>query len=116
MAFQVGNPKPANSGRKKGTLNKKTHLLEEILTAKGVNPVEEILKMIPSLEPKQQVDVHLELMSYLYPRRKAVDVVADAPTSPLLGIKVTPALMDRLVAQARAEKDRATLRDSYEET
>lgn len=50
---------PKTGGRKKGSLNKRSSFrvarTTMVLEGKGLNPIEEILKLIPSLEPKEQV-------------------------------------------------------------
>ncbi len=50
---------PKTGGRKKGVGNKRSTFrvarTTQVLEAKGLNPIEEILKLIPSLEAKEQV-------------------------------------------------------------
>lgn len=50
---------PKSGGRKKGTGNKRSTFrvarTTVVMESKGLNPIEEILKLIPSLEPKEQV-------------------------------------------------------------
>ena len=78
--FKTGEKRPENAGRKKGSLNKKTVLLQEILEAASYCPVEEILKILNEKNPKKmlmpsdRVRFNLELMSYIYPKRKAIEV------------------------------------------
>ena len=78
MAFKPGDKKPEGSGRKKGQLSKKTMLLAEILEASNYCPVEKILSIFKnpkaSLSDSDKVRFNLELMSYLYPKRKAIEV------------------------------------------
>lgn len=104
MPFEPGSPKPPHSGRKKGTPNRQTRLLDEILAAANVEPVKAIMELLPHLEPKQQVDVHLELMGYLYPKRKAVEFNVPAE-KPLFAGVVTPELVLRAIEAARRAKD-----------
>jgi hypothetical protein len=78
MTFVPGKPK--TGGRSKGTPNKKTLGLAEILESQGVEPVSELLKLMPNLTPKEQADVYKDLMAYLYPKRKAMEVSADPAT------------------------------------
>lgn len=104
MTYKPGSPKPEKSGRKKGTPNRKTQLLEEILSAQGVSPVNEILKMLPALDPKQQVDVYLELLGYLFPKRKAMEMHLES-RSPLANVKITDELMLQMIGIAREAKD-----------
>lgn len=54
-----------NAGRRIGTPNKKSILrVSEVLIAKEVNPTEEILKLIPLLEPEDQLKAWGLLLSY----------------------------------------------------
>jgi hypothetical protein len=55
LGFQKGNPKPANSGRKKGTPNKRTIYVREVLEAAaaqigGVRRLTEWIKEAPENE------------------------------------------------------------------
>lgn len=60
MAFQKGNP-----GRPKGSKNKKRVLrVEATLVEKGINPIEEILKLLPELEAEERAEVLLKLVPY----------------------------------------------------
>ncbi|MBS4760961.1 MAG: hypothetical protein KHX03_09720 [Clostridium sp.] len=69
--FKKGQTKPANSGRKKGTPNKKTAEIFERL--KGVDIVGELLAIARTTEKDElKVAVYKELMKYVYPQRKAV--------------------------------------------
>ena len=60
-------------GRVKGTPNKATQDLLEIWAAIKYDPATAINDLIPQLEPEKQVDVHLKLMDYEYPKRRAVE-------------------------------------------
>ena len=62
------------SGRKKGTPNKKTLILSEILESLDCRVTEKLTELLPQLDPDKQADVLLELMSYLFPKRKALEV------------------------------------------
>lgn len=69
MTFVPGQPKPANSGRRKGTPNKKTVLrVSDVLAEKGINPTEKILELLPKLKESEQIHVWFELLSYLEPK------------------------------------------------
>jgi hypothetical protein len=72
MSRRSGLPK--TGGRLAGTPNKKTLMLQEVLESKGVNPAERLCELLPRLQPKEQSQVLLELLGYLYPRRKAVEI------------------------------------------
>ena len=82
-------------GRKAGTPNKKTQIVEEILNAIGCNPIENLARIAngepmrslvalnkdsgdyvvdevpPTLE--QRLTANKELAQYIYPKRKAID-------------------------------------------
>ena len=60
-------------GRQKGTPNKKTQALIDILDSLKFDPVRKIYELLPSLDEWQQTQVCLDLISYLYPKRKAVE-------------------------------------------
>ncbi|HEY8270749.1 MAG TPA: hypothetical protein VIG33_07650 [Pseudobdellovibrionaceae bacterium] len=67
--FAKGMKKVEGSGRKPGTPNKKSLLrVEEVLAEKNVNPTEEILAIIPSLDPNEQVRAWGMLLSYIQPK------------------------------------------------
>lgn len=63
--FKKGDPKPANSGRKKGTPNKKKlKKVSEALAEQGLDLVAQILAEIPLLEDKDRMRAYFELLSY----------------------------------------------------
>jgi hypothetical protein len=70
--FKPGCPRPPNAGRKKGTPNKATQQLREILDAEGLDPAKKLAELLPNLTPEKQADICLKLMDFLYPKRKAV--------------------------------------------
>ncbi|MGZ3775201.1 MAG: hypothetical protein ACXVCY_15020 [Pseudobdellovibrionaceae bacterium] len=74
--FQLGQIKPPGSGRKKGTPNKKSQSLSEILNAHDFNVPEKLIELLPQLSAERQADLLLDLMGYLYPKRKPM---ADNP-------------------------------------
>lgn len=86
-------------GRRKGTLNKRTAIqrllkVDEALLKQGLDPIAEVLRLLPKLDPKDQVKVLLELTSYLQvkPRVEAPvstppqDPAAEIPTAQLLSL------------------------------
>lgn len=74
MAWPKGVPRPPNSGRKKGTPNKKTELLQQKLERHNYDPIDALVALIPELDPKSKAHVALELMQYVYPKRKAIEL------------------------------------------
>jgi hypothetical protein len=80
--FKPGRKKPEGSGRQKGTLNKKSQVLMEIFEAADYCPAVELLKIVKGektgerillLEDKEIADIHMKLMEYKFPKRKAVE-------------------------------------------
>jgi hypothetical protein len=69
--FQKGKEK--TGGRKKGTPNKRTAELQEILGE--FNPAEKLMELYnkPTTKDDLKVLICKELMKYIYPQRKAVD-------------------------------------------
>lgn len=74
--------------RKKRLPNKGTLLLQETLEEKGLEPIQGILDALEELEsviydkPSEQIEMiktklktFLELMSYVYPKRKAIELI-----------------------------------------
>ncbi|MBY0554222.1 hypothetical protein K2P97_06815 [bacterium] len=62
------------SGRQKGTPNKKTLILTEILDSLDCDVTQKLTELLPQLQPEKQADVLLELMSYIFPKRKALEL------------------------------------------
>ena len=60
---------PKTGGRKKGTPNARSIHLLEIFQRFNYDPAENILTLMEELPPKEQIDVSLHLMPYLYPKR-----------------------------------------------
>jgi len=69
-------------GRKKGTPNKATLIVEEKINAAGCDPLTELAKI--AMNHRYAVEVRVrclcELASYLYPKRKPVDVPNEQTT------------------------------------
>lgn len=87
--FTNGTPKPANSGRKKGTPNKKTKELMEILGS--FNPAEKLMEIYNTTKDVElKASICKDLMKYVYPQRKAVEIANDVELPPIKieGIKV----------------------------
>jgi hypothetical protein len=81
MPFKPGEPRPEHAGRKAGTPNKKTNSLFERLESYGVEPIKEIVNLLPELNPKERADVFRDLLAYIYPRRKAVELAIEDGTT-----------------------------------
>jgi hypothetical protein len=72
--FQVGQAKPENSGRRKGVPNLKTLFLKDSLELLGLDLPTKIVELLPKLSPDKQMDAYLDLLQYVYPRRKGVEL------------------------------------------
>ncbi len=75
MGRSMGLPK--TGGRKKGIPNKKTKELSGRLEALDFDPIKELtvlVKGINELSTKDRAEICLDLLQYLYPKRKALDV------------------------------------------
>lgn len=77
--FQRGGKKPTASGRKKGTPNKKTLVLSESLEKLKLDIPARLNELLPLLSYEKQADVLLELMSYIYPKRKPLEADGSIP-------------------------------------
>jgi len=76
--FKAGDKKPENSGRKKGTPNKKTKELMEILSS--FNPAEKLIEIYNSTDNLElKAGICKDLLKYVYPQRKAVEMTGDIP-------------------------------------
>jgi len=64
-------------GRAKGTPNKRTLILNDILMNLGHDVPQKLVALMPKLSPDKQADVYLKLMEFLYPKRKAIDVAVE---------------------------------------
>lgn len=62
-------------GRKKGTPNRKTKLVEEICAEMGIDPIRGLARIAKN--PKNPVEIRLRAYSciaeYMYPKRKAIE-------------------------------------------
>jgi hypothetical protein len=88
-------------GRGPGVKNRRTQELESRLEALGVDPVLGLAEIAkdPTVSVDLRARVNIELMAYLYPKRKALDVSSGAqqPISIRIGIpsKTSPAVEGR---------------------
>jgi hypothetical protein len=73
MAFKKGKPK--TGGRKKGSGNiKKLLKAKEYLASNNINPIEEILNILPTIvDPIEKVNVWFELLKYCEPMLKPAE-------------------------------------------
>jgi len=70
----------AGKGRPKGAKNhSKVLRVAEVLSRAGINPAEEIMKLLPLLEVRDQVRTWQELQSYCEAKPREVEVTPDLP-------------------------------------
>lgn len=62
-------------GRKRGTPNRRTFDLSEDLNSVGLNVAQSLANLLPQLPVEKQADILVDLMSFLYPKRKAIEVL-----------------------------------------
>jgi len=75
MAFKPGHQK--RGGRTKGTPNKSTQALSELLEELNHDPLKETINTLPLLNPSDRVKTNLKLLEFIYPRKKAMEIEAD---------------------------------------
>jgi hypothetical protein len=68
-------------GRAAGTPNRKTKEVKDVLESLGCDPVEGMARIAMNAKhpPELRGRMHAELAQYLYPKRKAIHLVEDAP-------------------------------------
>ena len=87
MGQKVGHKKVG--GRQKGTPNKKTKELLEVLGS--FNPAEKLMQLYAETTNEElKTSIAKELMKYVYPQRKAVEMTGDVqlPEINIKGIKI----------------------------
>ena len=75
MAKPAGLAK--TGGRQKGTPNKRTLGLEAALQNAGIDVVAELAAALGGMGPDARARVLVDLLSYLYPKRKASEIQTD---------------------------------------
>lgn len=76
MAKPQGSHK--TGGRFKGTPNKKTLVLQDALEKCGIDVVAKLAELLPRLPAEKQADILMNFLSYLYPKRKSVELSSHA--------------------------------------
>lgn len=79
MPFAKGTPKPPNSGRQRGTPNKRPAIfesLEKIQTAEGdpIDMVKWFIKDLNDLPAMQRAELTLRFIEYLYPKQRNIEM------------------------------------------
>lgn len=65
-------------GRRPGVPNKRTFELADKLSALGIDPVAQLAQIVsaPDTPPELRARVACELLAYVYPKRRALDIAA----------------------------------------
>lgn len=106
MAKPLGSQK--TGGRQKGTPNKKTLCFEDSLAKHNIDVVEQIAQVLPELSTDRRADVLLNLMAYLFPKRKAVEMTSNIDSN--VQISAEPILSEKETAE-RIKKSKAEALD-----
>jgi hypothetical protein len=92
-----GSPKPANSGRKKGTPNKSTQTVAEILAKLKCDPIEGLAKIAMESEDEAiRVKCYSELARYRYPQLKAIEHSGPGGSPIQFNVSATDELRSRI--------------------
>jgi hypothetical protein len=75
MAKLKGSPK--TGGRVKGTPNKSTKVLGELIKSYDYDPVASLLNKYDHLSIEEQTKIDLKLLEYIYPKFKSVELHVD---------------------------------------
>jgi hypothetical protein len=73
VPWPSGISKKKTGGRKKGTPNRSTNALQHRLDQLEFDVLSELVKAFPALSPKEKVQGALQLLTFIYPRRKSLD-------------------------------------------
>jgi hypothetical protein len=76
MAWPAGVSKKKTGGRKKGTPNARSSDLVSKFDSLEFDVVAELLDSVRMLDPRNKANVLVQLLGFLYPRRKAVELVS----------------------------------------
>jgi hypothetical protein len=76
--FKTGQPKPPGSGRSAGVPNRRSQVLSHLLEDAGLLIPEKIIELLPQVAPEKQLEALLELMAFVFPKRKAVEHKVEA--------------------------------------
>lgn len=109
MPFKPGSTKPKGSGAKRGQRYNAAIVRRNVfdwLAEAHKHPVDELMKLMPQLEPKDQAKVWLALLEYISPKLSAqkveIDDKRETETTP--AIDVTPLPADELLKLAESKE------------
>lgn len=91
---------PKSGGRKKGTPNVLPFLQKSVaqeFKERDISPLDEIIKLIPTVSNEMQLNTWMRLMQYCYAALKTIEVKADINNT----VQATPANVEALWMQAR---------------
>lgn len=75
--FEAGKPRHPNAGRKKGTPNKSSLDLVQKCIDRGVDVFDELLQIaLTTTQPFERFKMFSEIATYIYAKRKALEVEA----------------------------------------
>lgn len=99
--------KPGQSGNLAGRPKKLVRRIEEVLHAAGIDPMQEVMKLIqdPLMTSHTKLKTWLELFPYIYPKAREEQSAAD-------NVRDTLAALSNGELVARLEKDLQTLKKS----
>lgn len=80
MAWPKGKPRPPGAGRRAGTPNKRTSVLE-ICQGLGLDPFLELAKIAQKEHHDRRFDALKELCQYIEPKKKQMDMALDPEKS-----------------------------------
>ena len=90
---RVGRPpgQPRTGGRQKGTPNKKTAEIRELLLSLKCDPVSGMARIAMNKKnpPELRGRMYSELAQYMWPKRKAIEVSGDDGGPYILAIQLT---------------------------
>lgn len=98
MSWRTGETKQKTGGRAKGTPNKRTLDFESRIQELGLDPLENLCKLLPHLPDAQQAKIYITLLDYVYPRRKSVEAPSNLDDPRQENLEVTPERISHLRA------------------
>ena len=111
MAKSIGSIK--TGGRVAGTPNKRTLSLIEKLDSLGIDPVIEIIEHYSTLEAKEKITVMMNLLPYILPKRKPIEVI-EQPFESLMYSASLELLKDYNSRMTQRIKDIVSSQSDYE--
>ncbi|WP_316841382.1 hypothetical protein [Pedobacter gandavensis] len=95
MAFEKGKPKPVNGGRKKGTVNKVTADIKEVITKIVEQRIGELNADLDTMSPTSKWMILEKIMKFAYPTLSAQKIDADIKHDGKINITVNYTTPDK---------------------